>query len=221
MTSSNDTSSKTQVTRSLSVAAFVLERTADSWATVQQIIGLPEALYVVGKTLPILPILLKSLESSIKSSEETKDLKENFAAVYRFAELSQQQAKYFDAIFDAISTADNHNTKEEKYRIAAEKYGRKPIEAILKDLLQRAASLATELVADEDLKSSLQAAYDEVAKLTPSLPEVPKGAVSVNNYGDGTQFYHGGEGNQNHNAGGGHQYNGNDCTFHVAQPAQG
>ncbi|KAK4066603.1 hypothetical protein Trihar35433_7030 [Trichoderma harzianum] len=219
MTSSND-SSKTQVTRSLSVAAFVLERTADSWATVQQVIGLPEALYVVGKTLPILPILLKSLESSIKSSEETKDLKENFAAVYRFAELSQQQAKYFDAIFDAISTADNHNTKEEKYRIAAEKYGGKPIEAILKDLLQQAASLATELVADEDLKSSLQAAYDEVAKLTPSLAEGPKGAVSVNNYGDGTQFYHGGEGNQNHNAGGS-QYNGNGCTFHVAQPAQG
>ncbi|KAL6789203.1 hypothetical protein J3E68DRAFT_414009 [Trichoderma sp. SZMC 28012] len=208
---------RAQITRSLSVAAFVLERTADSWGAIQKIIGLPEALYVVGKTLPILPILLKSLESSIKSNEETKDSKESFAAAYRFAELSQQQAKYFDAIFDAISTTDNHNTKEQKYRIAAEKCGGKPIEAILKDLLQQATGLAADLVADEDLKSSLQTAYDEVAKLAPSLAEGTKGPMSINNYGDGTQFYHGGEGNQNHNAGGS-QYNGNGCTFHVGPP---
>ncbi|KAF3073898.1 hypothetical protein CFAM422_004203 [Trichoderma lentiforme] len=216
MTLSSD-ANRAQITRSLSVAAFVLENTAESWDAIQSIIGLPEALYVVGKTLPILPILLKSLESSIKNNEETKDSKESFAAAYRFAELSQQQAKYFDAIFDAVSSTDNHNTKEQKYRIAANKCGGRPIEAILKDLLQQAAGLATKLVADEDLKSALKAAYDEVAKLTPSLAEDVEGHVAINNYGDGVQLYHAGEGDQNHCTGG-NQYNGNGYNFHTSSP---
>lgn len=214
MTLSGD-GSKAQATRSLSVAAFVLERTADSWANIQQIIGLPDALYVVGKALPILPIILKSLESSIKNGEETKELNEEFTAAYQFAELSQQQAKYFDAVFDAVSTADHHYTKEEKYRSTAEKYGGTAIEAVLKDLLQRATNLAATLVTDEDLKSSLQSTYDEVAKLKPSLVKSPKGHVSLKNYGEGNQFYHGGVGHQNH-CSGGNQNTGNGYTIHVA-----
>ncbi|OPB44044.1 hypothetical protein A0O28_0023620 [Trichoderma guizhouense] len=188
---------RAQATKSLSIAAYVLERTAENWCTIQKIVGLPKALYVVGETLPLLPILLKSLESSIKNNEETKDLKESLPAAFQFAELSQQQAKYFNAIFDAILTTDNHNTKEQKYRIAAEKWGGKPIEAVLKDLLQQATSLATELVTDEDLKSWLEECYDKVAKLNSFLVEDSKGFVIINNYGFGSQFYHHGQANQN------------------------
>ncbi|KAL7909034.1 hypothetical protein GGI35DRAFT_425100 [Trichoderma velutinum] len=213
MTLSTD-GSKTQVTKSLSAAAFVLERTAESWAKIQEINGLPEALYVVGKTLPNLPILFKSLESSIKNSEETKDIRDKYAAASQFAELSQQQAKYFNAIYDAVATSDGYN-KEKIYRMIAKKYGGTAIEAIMKDLLQRAKDLAAALVTDEDLISRLQEAYEEVAQVEPSLAEEPKGHVSIENYGAGNQFYHGGGGNQNH-CSGGNQYTGDGYTINIA-----
>ncbi|KAL6829144.1 hypothetical protein J3E69DRAFT_229755 [Trichoderma sp. SZMC 28015] len=213
MTLSHD-GNKAQVTKSLSAAAYVLERTAESWANIQQISGLPEALYVVGKTLPNLPILLKSLESSIKNSEETKEVKDKYAAASQFAELSQQQAKYFNLIHDAVATSDSYN-KGKEYRAAAKKSGGTAIEAIMKDLLQRAKGLAAVLVTDEDLKSRLQEAYEEVAKLEPSLAEDPKGHVSLENYGAGNQFYHGGGGNQNH-CSGGNQYTGDGYTINLA-----
>lgn len=217
MALSND-GSKAQITKSLSVAASDLKSAADSWANIERIIGLPEALYVVGKRLPILPIFLKSLESSIENKEETKDSKESFATANRFADLSKRRAKYFDAIFNAVSTTDNQKTAEEKYRIEAKKRGGKPAEAILKELLALALEL-TELVADECLKSSLQAAYDEVAELAPSLAEGITGHISMNNNGDGTQLYHNGQGDQNQCTGG-TQYNGNGCTFHAPPPAK-
>lgn len=213
MASSSD-ESKAQITESLSLAASDLERTADSWATIKQTTGLPKALCVVGEKLPILRVFITSLESSIQNTEETEDLKESFAAAHQFAVLFQQQAKYFVVIFNAVSTTDNRNTKEEKYRIAAEQCGGKPIEAMLKDLLQQAADVATKLVADEDLKSSLQTACDEVAKLAPSLAEGTKGPISISNNGHGTQLYHSGKGHQNH-CSGGSQYTGDSCTFNM------
>ncbi|KAL6815539.1 hypothetical protein GGI42DRAFT_311770 [Trichoderma sp. SZMC 28013] len=209
--------SKTQVIRSLSVAAFVIENTAESWGSIRQTVGLPEALRVVGKTLPLLPIFLKSLESTIKDSKETKETKEireNYAAMYQFAELCQQHAKYLSTIFDAVTSTEGNHTAEEKYRTAAEKSGGTPIEVIMKMLLQQAISLATTLTTQQDLISSLYAAMDEVVKVKPSLGEEDKTGVVINNYGQGNQFYHAGSGNQNHCAGGS-QYTGDGYVIHM------
>ncbi|PTB54722.1 hypothetical protein M431DRAFT_494942 [Trichoderma harzianum CBS 226.95] len=211
---------KIQITRMLSTAASVFKQTADSWATIQQVTGLPEALYGVGKTLPILTEFLKSLEPSLKINEEEKEAKEKkIAAAVQFAKLSEQQAQYFDAILDAIK-AESQIPKAKRYRIAAVKRGGEPVEAILKEMLQQAIDLATMLSVDEKLKSSLQAAYDEVAELKPSLEEDDGAPVSINNWGDGVQLYHAGEGHQNHCTGGS-QYNGNGYTFHTASPPKG
>ncbi|KAL5083045.1 hypothetical protein Trisim1_002241 [Trichoderma cf. simile WF8] len=191
---------KAQVAKSLSTAAFILERTADSFASIQEINGLPEALYTFGKTIPILPIFLKSLESSILNGEN--ELEEKYATAYQFAELCQKEAKYFDAIFDAIASTDRYSNKQEKYLIVAENWGRRPIETVWKDLLLRAIGFAAEFEIDDEIKPSLQAAFDEMVKVNPSLAEEEKKGVVITNHGDGTQFYHGGKGNQNHCTGG-------------------
>ncbi|KAL7794649.1 hypothetical protein V8C43DRAFT_304647 [Trichoderma afarasin] len=203
---------KDQIIKSLSAAAYVLDSTAESWAKIQEISGLPQALYVVGKTLPNLPILLTSLESSIKNSEETKEVKDKYAAATQFAELAKQQATYFKLIYDAVKSSDSYD-KAKVYRAVAKKNGGTAIETIMKDLLQRAKVLAAALITDEDLKSRLEEAYEEVAEVEPSLVEDPKGQVYIKNYGPGNQFYHGGAGgNQNH-CSGGHQYTGDGYTI--------
>jgi hypothetical protein len=183
-------------------------------------VGLPEALYVTAKSLPLLSILLRSLETSLGESEETKERGEKYEATYQFAELCQQQAKYLEAILKAVATDDTSVTAHEKYSTAVGENGEVAVEGIMKTLLKRAISLADTQLADDDLKSRLQIAFEEVDKLKPSLDEDSKGNVSIKNFGAGNQFYHGGRGHQNH-CSGGIQITGNGATNHMMLPTNG
>ncbi|KAL7949507.1 hypothetical protein V8C42DRAFT_341464 [Trichoderma barbatum] len=219
MTSSNGPS-KAQVARLLPIAAFVLDKTAESWASIHEILDLPEALYAAANGLPLLPIVLRALESCLKTGEGTDELKGRYVAIIQFAEQCQKRVNYLNTIFDAVTMNDDSTTTEEKYRTAADKCGGVAIEVVMKDLLQRATNLAAALLTDEDLKAKLQAALDEVAKLKPSLAEATRGYVSLQNYGHGNQFYHGGKGHQNH-CKGGIQNTGDGYTIHMVPPARG
>lgn len=215
MTSSNNRT-KLQVTRELSGAAFVFEKAAEQWANIDETADLPEALYIAPQALAYIPMLLRSLEGYIIEIQEANALKEKYGEIYEFAELCQKQVTYFNSIFEAVTSSGKFPTRDEKYRLAAEKCGGLPIEVAVKELLQEAINLAT-LLSDEDgLKSELQAAFDKVDKLKPSLTQTPKGTISVNHYGRGNQFYHGGRGHQNH-CEGGIQITGDNATNNLTK----
>ncbi|KAL7955692.1 hypothetical protein V8C34DRAFT_316237 [Trichoderma compactum] len=186
MTSSNNWT-KLQVTRELSGAAFVFEKAAEQWANIDETADLPEALYIAPQALAYIPMLLRSLEVT-----------------------------YFNSIFEAVTSPSKFPTRDEKYRLAAEKYGGIPIEAAVRELLHEAIN-SVEVLSDEDgLKSALQAQFDKVDKLKPSLTQNPKGTISVNHYGRGNQFYHGGRGHQNH-CEGGIQITGDNATNNLTK----
>lgn len=210
---SSNARTKAQVNRMLTKTAFDLERTAESWAVIPEILELPEALYATAKFLPLLSIMLGSLKAFLESSEETDVLKGKYPAIYQFAERCQKRVDYLDSIFDAITGTEGSTGKGEKYRIAAEEYGGLGIEAVMKDLLQRAKTLAALVQTDNDLKSRLQEAFEEVNKLKPSLAQTQQGIAAVNHYGKGNQFYHGGRGNQNQ-CDGGVQFTGDNAKYY-------
>ncbi|OPB44041.1 hypothetical protein A0O28_0023590 [Trichoderma guizhouense] len=205
--------SKIEVTKLLKKAVFSFGNEAESWTTIDETLDLPEALYVAAKGLPLISILLKDLESSL-DSKESDELKDKYTAIYRFADLCLKRIDYLKSIVKAVTSPGDPTPKEEKYREAAETCGGIAIEAVMKDLLQRAINLATSCLTDDYLKSSLQAVLEEVVKLKPSLEEGWRGQVSLRNYGQGNQFYHGGRGNQNHSQGG-NQFTGNGYTLHM------
>ncbi|PHH68279.1 hypothetical protein CDD82_678 [Ophiocordyceps australis] len=103
----------------------------------------------------------------------------------------------------------------ERYRKAVAEKDGTTMESVLKDLLERAVGVAADTLIDADLSNELRDALQEVAAVEASLKEpLNNGGTSLYNYGSGVQFHHGGQGHQNHCAGG-VQITGNSSTNHM------
>ncbi|RYP81457.1 hypothetical protein DL769_001970 [Monosporascus sp. CRB-8-3] len=205
---------KSQVLRSLDEAAYAFKRTIKSCDAIQDVAGLPEAFPVVAKRLSVLVALLESMKTYLETGQETQEIKEKYTAVYQLAEVSRKQAGYLQDLFVAVTAANDAVPKLERYRKAVADGDGTRIESVLKDLLERAVNVAVAPLVGDDLIKELQEALEEVAALKPSLKEDPKGAVTLNNYSEGSQFYHGGKGNQNH-CSGGIQITGDSATNNI------
>ncbi|KAI1414900.1 hypothetical protein F5Y13DRAFT_10067 [Hypoxylon sp. FL1857] len=205
---------KEMVLRTLDDANYALKKAVNSCKADQDFSSLPEAFPVIAKHLPILSQTLESMSQYLADSEETNEIKQRYAAICRLAEMCRKQAGYLQDIFIAIA-ANNAIPKLEQYRKAVANSGGIRIESIIQNLLEQAVEVAVVPLVGDALIKELQGAREEVAALGPSLKEDPKEMMTLNNYGEGNQFYHGGTGHQNHCAGG-IQITGDGATNHIA-----
>ncbi|PFH55589.1 hypothetical protein XA68_17988 [Ophiocordyceps unilateralis] len=207
-----------QVLRSLDNALYTLKRTIKTSGDVQDVVGLPEAFPVVIKHLLILFKILESIETFFKQQNRAEEeMDDEYMAVYQLAEMCRKRAEYLQDLFDSVKTTPNNPTpKMERYRKVVTDSADATIESVLKDLLEQAANLAAAPLVDDDLANELRESLEEVAALKPSLDQdTNKGSTALYNYSSGTQFYHGGPGNQNH-CSGGTQITGNNSTNHMS-----
>ncbi|KAK7422691.1 hypothetical protein QQX98_001479 [Neonectria punicea] len=195
---------KTQALRQLETATFVLSRAIESCGTVGDNADIPKAFPAVGKRLPLLAEILRSIQAHLKSTtaeaDQTKDL---YPDIKQLADECYQQIPHLQALFDTISTTEDSIKKIEQYRKAVQGGGGKRVEKVMIDLLDGVSLVAVEPLVSEEQIKMLQEALDEMKKLPPSLAdEDPSGGTVLYNYGPGNQFYHGGKGHQNHCSGG-------------------
>ncbi|OTA86001.1 hypothetical protein M434DRAFT_15977 [Hypoxylon sp. CO27-5] len=205
---------KDQVIRTLDNATYALSGALGQCTADQDFTGLGDAFPVVAKRLPILLQTLESMKVSLGNAEEKEELKKKYKAVSQFAEVCRSQAGYFQDIFAAIAVNDSV-PKLEHYRNAVADADGARIESVMRKLLDQAVDVAAAPLVSDDLIEKLEHAQDEVAALGPFLKDDHRGSTTLNNYGGGSQFYHNGNGNQNH-CSGGVQVNGDGSTNHFA-----
>ncbi|KLU80988.1 hypothetical protein MAPG_00084 [Magnaporthiopsis poae ATCC 64411] len=167
-------------------------------------VGLPDAFPVVAKRLPDLLEALTEIKSGLEATtagQEKPEAKEKHGAALQLAEACRVQAGYLEVLIEAAE-GDT-------------------VEGVLRKLLEAAVDVAPALLGgDDDARvKKLREALAEVSQLQPSLekPTKDRGAVTLNNYDQGLQFYHGGEGDQNHNSGSGVMITGRGATNNFGQ----
>ncbi|KAL8377247.1 hypothetical protein RB595_008093 [Gaeumannomyces hyphopodioides] len=196
---------KSQLLRALGGAAFALDEPVQAYSVMKDAApGLPDAFPVVANRLPDLLEALRQMETSLKAAtddEEKPEAKENYGAAIKLAEECRVQSGYLQDLFEAVEGAT--------------------VEEVLCQLLEAAVAVMPAILGSEDaLVEKLRQALAEVSQLKPSLEKPPKasgGVVTLNNYDKGTQFYHGGKGDQNHLSGSGVMITGKGATNHFGQ----
>ncbi|OTA68562.1 hypothetical protein K449DRAFT_398919 [Hypoxylon sp. EC38] len=201
---------KDQVIRTLDNATYALSGALGRCNADQDFTGLGDAFPVVAKRLPILLQTLESMKGHLGNTEEKEEFKKKYKAVSQFAEICRSQAGYFQDIFTAIAVNDSVPKIDHYHNAVADADGAR-IESVMRKLLDQAVNVAVVPFVSDDLIEELERARDEVGALGPSLKDVHRGSTTLNNYAGGSQFYHNGNGNQNH-CSGGVQVNGDGAT---------
>ncbi|KAK3302954.1 uncharacterized protein B0T15DRAFT_538641 [Chaetomium strumarium] len=209
---------KSQLLRLIDDAAYALKKTEKSFNTDNAndgFNGLPDAFPAVAKRIPVLSKALASVEAYIGDREETQEVKEKYQDIRKLAKACQRDAGYLQDLFSAVTESNEDAPKLKRYRQAVEDLNGKRIETVGKELLEMALDTLAPPLVDAELVKELQDAVEEISKLKPSLKDEPKGAVTLINHGSGSQFHHGGKGNQNQCLGG-VMVTGNGATNHIA-----
>ncbi|KAI0597074.1 hypothetical protein F4775DRAFT_265248 [Biscogniauxia sp. FL1348] len=192
---------KEHVLRTLDNAIYGFKKPVTSCKD-KDLSGLPEAFPVVAKHLPLVHKTLKHIQNYLANHDKTKATRGKYKHICQFAETCQKQAGYIEDIFVAVTAAKDPDQARDRYRSVVVKAKGARIESVLQDILKEAMNVADAPLVDDKLIDRLQKAQTEASELKPSLNEDYTGLVTLNNYGEGSQLYHGGRGNQNHCTGG-------------------
>ncbi|KAJ0165518.1 hypothetical protein CTA2_10962 [Colletotrichum tanaceti] len=213
-------SSKLQVLASLEDALRPLQRAAASCATLKEATDLPEAFSVVAKRLPVVVKVFTAVQAYLQTTAaDAPEAEGQYATLKKAADESFTQARCLENLLYPVASKGDAASRLLEYRKVVENGDVKMVEEVAKVLLESAQQAAKPPMVDDQLLKELEEALDEVAKLKPSLNGTRAGPASVNNYGSGTMFYHGGRGHQNHNAGGFMITGENrDATYHYSLP---
>lgn len=216
--SSKSEITKRQVTNALNSASYMLvKRTLESANEIidtDSFTGLPEAFPVVAKHLQVLVDLLQSTETYLaKNAEVDQVIQEQYEALFQLGTACDNQAKYLDELFVAVSGTDYPAAKIKRYGNLVLRNGGTKMETAFKELLEQAKPLAFEPLVEEALAKKLNEALEEVKRLKPSLQEDLSGHTVLNHYGSGDLFHSGGSGSQ-FNCTGGVQVAGSGATNH-------
>lgn len=214
---------KSSLSWALGEAIFALDKSAKAYSCIGEVaVGLPDAFPVVAKRLPDLLAALRGIESSLEATpadQEKPEAKEKYGAALQLAEACRVQAGYLQGLIEAVTpraAGETIKVRMARYRAAVEKVEGGTVEGVLRKLLEAAVNVAPALLDgnDDERVEKLREALAEVSQLQPSLekPTKDRGSVTLNNYDQGMQFYHGGEGNQNHNSGSGVMITGRGAT---------
>ncbi|TLD26482.1 hypothetical protein PspLS_05242 [Pyricularia sp. CBS 133598] len=170
--------------------------------------GLPNAFPVAARLLHVLMQLLRSLEkhpkTTLTAEVDIRETEKNYNTALDFTTSCQKQARCLEDLFEAVLPLDASEPIEKRisrYANVMREEGLDKVETVVQGLLRRAVKIAPTLVSEEVLQE-VRAGLVEVGRVEPSLPNNPKGMVTLNNYGAGNMMYHGGTGHMNHASGG-------------------
>ncbi|EEU37155.1 uncharacterized protein NECHADRAFT_78332 [Fusarium vanettenii 77-13-4] len=164
---------------------------------------------LVAKHLPLLRDVFRDIFQSLSSVDEEKESLElnsqNCLVIRQAVEGLDSQITYIQELFNAVKESQN---KVEDYRRAVRNGNGKRLEVVMADILKPATDPAVHPFVAEYRTELLQSALREFETFNSSLEtESRKGVTTLNNFGAGSQLYHGGSGNIN-KCDGGLQING-------------
>ncbi|KAF4994525.1 hypothetical protein FGRMN_5734 [Fusarium graminum] len=171
-----------------------VRRAIDICGTTKNTSRFPPAYAGVVEALPPFGNFLSSLDGSLQEPSADAQAVERYRAIKGAASDCVDNAQYIEDLLQMFAYAGDW--KREYQREVANGKG-KLLEQAWKDLLTSAKHVAKDVHLGEEQSMLLQGLLEEANKLPPSLAEEAKSNVTLNQYGEGNQFYHGGRGDQN------------------------
>ncbi|RSL60570.1 hypothetical protein CEP53_005408 [Fusarium sp. AF-6] len=188
---------RSQVLMSLAMLNPALRRMAKLCPPIGDAPNQLEVFSVVSRHLIPLVDVFNSIEEQLDSiAEETDQISKTYTVLNQAAVACCGRIQYLQQLFETVDRSQN---KIADYRNAVETGQGKPLEIVMKEMLQDASSAAIPPLVSEEHIAALEDALQQIKKLPPSLgDEYQSSRVILHNHGAGNQFYHGGRGNMNH-----------------------
>ncbi|CAJ0551510.1 Ff.00g114400.m01.CDS01 [Fusarium sp. VM40] len=188
---------KYQAKTRLDATVATIDRAIDIFATTEDVSRFPPAVTSVATTLPRFAKFLAAVQADLQSSASDAMAVEKYRTIQDVAlELAPNAQRIEDLCF-MFSNAEDWKAEYER-----EAANGKLLEQALKCLLNSAKRVAKDTYVEEEQSKLLQSLLKEASEIPPSFAKPSRGSVTLNQHGNGNQFTHFGEGNQNYSTGG-------------------